>query len=626
MTHQPKNTYIMSGRVALIGTPNVGKSTLFNALTGLNQKVGNFPGVTVEPWLGTVRYNTEECVLIDLPGIYGFESTSEDERLSVDVLRGLHPKIEQPVAILFVLDATAPEKSLALFSAISTLGIPVQIVATMVDSVKATGGHFDDITLQHETGVTVHSVVGSKGLGIREVQDALFDIKQWKTPRASLTIQSSVDEHIHWGLSIAEKIIVQGEHSAFSEKLDSILLHPVWGSIIFCVIMLLFFQSIFTWAQPLMDGIDAGFSMLQDIVYSKLPDGLLRSFLTKGVIGGVGSVLVFLPQIIILNICISVLEECGYLARAAFLVDRAMGIFGLQGRSFIPLLGSFACAIPGIMSARIIPSYRDRMATIMAAPLMACSARLPVYTLLIGAVIPATAVWGYFSVQGLVLSGLYVLGAVSGLLIALALKKTMFKGAMVPFLMEFPVYRAPSIKNLWLTVISRSRDFVQTAGTVILGFSIVLWLLTELPQTQTIPGATQLQKEQQQMEHSVAATIGKSIQPVFAPLGFDWRLTLGVLSSYAARETFVSAMGQIYAADVQESDASLRGVLQQKLSLPVGLSLLAFYVYALQCISTMAIMKRETGSWKWPAIAFGVTLVLAYIASLLVFNISLILS
>jgi ferrous iron transport protein B len=379
--------------------------------------------------------------------------------------------------------------------------------------------------------------------------------------------------------------------------------------------MAFFFQAIFSWAQPMMDGIDGWIAALQELVDEQAFDPTVKSLLSKGVIGGVGSVVVFLPQILLLNLLVVLLEESGYLARAAFLVDRAMGLFGLQGRSFIPLLGSFACAIPGIMSARIIPSYRDRLVTIMATPLMTCSARLPVYTLIISALIPAATIGGVFSLQAAVMAGLYVLGAISGLLIALLLKKTMFKGAVVPFLIEFPPYRLPSWKSMWVTVYGRTRDFLTTAGTVILVFSIALWILTELPRTDRSLAAGPIQAERIQIEQSYAAQIGRAIQPAFAPLGFDWRITLGVLSSFAARETFVSSMGQIYAADVQESDESLRTVLRSEYPLAVGLSILAFYVYALQCISTIAIMRRETGSWKWPALAFALTFALAYAAS-----------
>jgi ferrous iron transport protein B len=404
--------------------------------------------------------------------------------------------------------------------------------------------------------------------------------------------------------------------------IDNILLHPIGGGMVFLVVMAFFFQSIFTWATPLMDAIEAFMGLVQDAAASNISNDLLRSFVTNGLLGGVGSVIVFLPQILILNLLVTFLEECGYLSRAAFIVDRVMGLFGLQGRSFIPLLGSFACAIPGIMSARIIPSYKDRMATIMATPLMTCSARLPVYALLISAMIPAATVGGIFSLQAVVLAGLYAAGALSGLLIALLLKRTVFRGGVVPFLMEFPPYRMPSVKSLAVTMVGRARDFLATAGTVILAFSIALWILTELPRADLAPGTPSLVAQQQQLEGSYAARLGKTIQPIFAPIGFDWKVTLGVLGSFAARETFVGVMGQIYAADVSESDASLRDVLHSTMPLATGLSILAFYVFALQCISTMAIMKRETGSWKWPAIAFAITFVMAYTSSWLVYVLS----
>ncbi len=606
--------------VAVVGTPNVGKSTLFNALTGLQQKVGNFPGVTVEPMVGRTVYSGTSTTLIDLPGVYSLTPTSEDERLTADVLRGTHPTIERPDAILLVMSALDPQKCLVLYSALAELGLPIAIAVTMVDTIKARGGIFDDIGVMHDLGVKIFPVVGSKGLGVGDLQHALSTVSTWTVPTPPINIECTLEERFEWANGLIERHVRSGAPDVMSERLDNVLLHPVWGGLVFIVVMAFFFQSIFAWAEPLTGAIETLIALVQDGINTTLPDTLLRSFLVKGVIGGVGSVIVFLPQILILNLLVTVLEECGYLARAAFLVDRVMGVFGLQGRSFIPLLGSFACAIPGIMSARIIPSYKDRLATIMATPLMTCSARLPVYTLIIGAVIPASTVFGVFSLQGVVMASLYVAGAVSGLLIALFLKRTMFRGAVVPFLIEFPPYRVPSLKSVGITMVGRSKDFLKTAGTVILAFSIGLWILTEVPRAEIPEGVSGVQAEHIQIEQSMAASIGKTIQPVFAPLGFDWRITLGVLSSYAARETFVSAMGQIYAADVAESDEPLRNVLRRAMPLPVGLSVLAFYVYALQCVSTMAIMRRETGTWKWPALAFAITLVLAYIASLVVYT------
>ncbi len=598
-------------RIAVVGAPNVGKSTLFNELTGLDQRVGNFPGVTVEPLLGRVSEAGAAAELIDLPGIYGMSAASEDERMTIDVLSGHHRSIPAPDAIMLVMNASAPEKCLVLYSQLACLGLPMIIAATMVDAVKGRGGVFDDITLSHTLGVSVHAVVGRKGIGVGDVRDALLH-GDWSVPKPILSANADIEQRFAWSRSVCSSVLTEGRADTVSVRLDAVLLHPVWGTLTFLIVMGLFFQSIFTWAQPLMDLIDAGVGTLQALTEQWISNPLLASFVTKGIIGGVGSVVVFLPQILLLNLLVTFLEECGYLARAAFLVDRAMGLFGLQGRSFIPLLGSFACAIPGIMSARIIPSYRDRMATIMATPLMTCSARLPVYLLLIGAMIPATTVMGVFSLQAIVMAGLYAAGALSGLLIALVLKRTMFRGGVVPFLIEFPPYRLPSAKSLGVTMVNRSKDFLKTAGTVILGFSIALWILTELPRADVSGAASAVEASRIQIEQSYAADLGRTIQPVFEPLGFDWRITLGILSSYAARETFVAAMGQIYAADVQENDTQLRDVLSSRYSLPVGLSLLAFYVFALQCISTMAIMKRETGSWKWPAIAFAMTFLLAY--------------
>jgi len=597
-----------------VGTPNVGKSTLFNELTGLSQKVGNFPGVTVDPLVGSISVENQRLELVDLPGIYSLDAASEDEQLTIDVLHGVHGSIPRPHAILLVINALNPEKFFVLYSHLAQLGLPIMVVVTMVDSVKLAGGVFDDITLLHELGVQVFPVVGRKGLGVEQVRSALVS-DAWRRPKPLDLGQGMLEDRFAWARMVIAKVLVAGSPDLMRRRIDSVVLHPIWGTLLFVSVMALFFQAIFSWAQPLMDGIDGLIASLQDTIEQQSLHPTLTSFLSKGLIGGVGPVVVFLPQILLLNVLVVVLEESGYLARAAFLVDRAMGLFGLQGRSFIPLLGSFACAIPGIMSARIIPSYRDRLVTIMATPLMTCSARLPVYALVISALIPATTIGGVFSLQAAVMAGLYVFGALSGLMIALVLKKTMFKGSVVPFLIEFPPYRAPSWKSLWVTVVGRTKDFLSTAGTVILTFSIALWVLTELPQADRKPSMTTIEANKVQIEQSYAADLGRIIQPVFAPLGFDWRITLGVMSSFAARETFVSSMGQIYAADVQENDQSLRSVLRSEYPLAVGLSILAFYVYALQCISTIAIMRRETGSWKWPAVAFGITFVMAYLAS-----------
>jgi ferrous iron transport protein B len=521
--------------------------------------------------------------------------------------------------MLLVVSAADLEKCLVLYSALAQLNLPMTIALTMVDAVKAGGGHVDDIGLQHELGVQVVPVVGTKGLGVGDVRHALTVSPRLPKPLEKL---DTIEERFSWAEGVLERHTKPAAEDAFTRRLDAVLLHPLWGSLAFVVVMALFFQSIFSWAQPLMNLVEGGVGMLQGFVSDTLPPSIVTSFINRGLLAGVGSVIVFLPQILILNLLVTVLEESGYLARAAFLVDRFMGVFGLQGSSFIPLLGSFACAIPGIMSARIIPSYRDRLATIMAAPLMTCSARLPVYALLISSVIPATAVLGPFSMQAAVMAGLYAAGALSGLVVALALKRTVLRGAVVPFMIEFPSYRVPAWRSVLASMISRSREFLVTAGTVILAFSIALWVLTELPRAEVPAGTPPLAAQHLQLEQSFAADVGKAVQPVFAPLGFDWRLTLGVLSSYAARETFVSTMGQIYAADVSATDQPLRNVLQGTMPLAVGLSLLAFYVYALQCVSTIAIMRRETGSWKWPALAFVLTFAMAYGAALVTYTLT----
>ncbi len=609
--------------IAFVGTPNSGKSTLFNVLTGLRQKVGNFPGVTVEAGIGNITINGSNFRLIDLPGTYSLSPKSRDEELTLAVLEGRDHTLPKPNTVVFIIDGTNIEKGLFLFSHFAELGLPTIVVVTMIDAIKAQGGALDDITLERELGVPVLSVVGHKGIGVDELTDQFTRLSEFSIPKKWSESPNSHHERYAAARELAHRVINISYKDRRSELLDKIFLHPILGPVVFLVVMALFFQSIFTWAKPLMDGIDGSFGFLQEIIGNSLPEGLLRSFITKGLIGGVGSVLIFLPQILLLNLFIVILEDCGYLSRAAFLVDRVMGVFGLQGRSFIPLLGSFACAIPGIMSARIIPSEKERMATMLVAPLMTCSARLPVYALLISAFVPAQLIGGVFSLQGMVLGGLYVLAAVSGLLIAGVFKRTMFRGSKLPFLIEFPPYRMPSLKSLFVTVWNRSREFLRTAGGIILVLSVILWALTEFPRTDIPTGTTEIEASRMQLENSFAGILGKGIQPIFAPLGFDWKLTIGVIGSFAAREVFISVMGQLYSADVSVSDAPLREILSHAIGLPTALAVLAFYVYALQCISTLAVLKRETGSWKWAGFAFGYTFILAYGLSFLVYRIAL---
>lgn len=607
--------------IAFVGVPNCGKTTIFNALTGLRQKVGNFPGITVAPAVGCINGTATEA--IDLPGIYSFAPKSPDEQLTVNVLSGKEPTLPRPDGIAFVIDGTNIEKGLFLFSYFAELGLPSIVIVTMIDEIKACGSTLDDIELEHILGVPVIPVVGNKGSGIEDVRLKLADIKEFAVPNKLVEPKADIPSRYDAARKLTANVIATPIYNRRTELLDKIFLHPIAGPAIFLIVMALFFQSIFTWATPLMDGIDSLFSLVQDSISNVVPDGIVRSFLTKGIVAGVGSVLVFLPQILILNIFIVILEDCGYLARAAFLVDRAMGLFGLQGRSFIPLLGSFACAIPGIMSARIIPSEKDRMITMLIAPLMTCSARMPVYALLISAFVAPVYIGGFFSLQAVVLAGLYVTATLVGLLIALLLKKTMFRGAQTPFLIEFPPYRIPSLKNIAVSAWGRSREFLINAGTIILTLSVILWVLAEFPRADIPTTTPPLQAAQIQLEHSFAGRIGHTLQPAFAPIGFDWKMTVGVIGSFAAREVFVAVMGQLYAADVSENDQTLREALGANISLASALAVLAFYVFALQCISTIAVLRRETNSWKWPAFAFAYTFAIAYSASFTVYHLTL---
>ncbi len=630
--------------IAFVGNPNCGKSTIFNALTGLRQKVANFPGVTVEPASATLSFtpviasatlsevstktttthtsNTMRTMtLTDLPGLYSLSPKTPDEELSVQVLNGTHERFARPSALVYVMEATSLEKGLFFYSQVAGLGIPLIVAVTMIDTVKANGGVFDDIELEHILGVPVIAIVGHKGIGIEEVRSAL-EQNIFRSPEPPLSESATIEDRYAFARQATQSVVKMTHDDVLTRKIDKIILHPVWGPLVFLVVMLTFFQAIFSWAEPAKGLIEEGVAWVQRMAVGSIPDGIIQDFISKGVIAGVGAVVVFLPQIILLTLMVSLLEDFGYLSRAAFLVDRLMGVFGLQGRAFIPILGSFACAIPGIMSARIIPSEKDRIATIMIAPLMTCSARLPVYVLLIATFVPEQTLWGFVNLQGMVLMGLYAVAGISGLIIAKIFKSTLLQGSKLPFLMELPPYRFPAWKNIWLTLWNRSRSFLTSAGTIILFLSVILWGLSAFPRVAVPEGISNIQAEQMQLEHSVLGTIGKTIQPAFAPLGFDWKITVGVLSSFAAREVFVAVMAQVYSVDVSNGEDALKTVLQHSFSLPVALSIIAFYVYALQCISTIAIMKRETGSWKYPALAFAYTFVLAYMASWLTFNIA----
>ncbi|MBL8005881.1 MAG: ferrous iron transport protein B [Candidatus Kapabacteria bacterium] len=595
-----------------IGIPNSGKTTLFNSLTGLRQKVGNFHGVTIDYAVGIVKNDSKLVSIVDLPGMYSLEYFSEEEQITTSLLfNGIEGN--KPDKILFVCDATNLQKGLFLFSQLTTLNIPIVVVITMIDEIKRVNGKFDDISLSHLLGCPVFCVVGHKGVGIEEVKAHILEDNVLNLSH-KFTFESIGDRNI-WCENTTNSVVSYSVNTTLSDKLDTILLHPIWGLIAFIVVMFLFFESIFTVAIPFMDGIETVFNEVSTIIRANVSIDWLRDLLADGIIAGVGSVIVFVPQIAILFFVITILEECGYLSRIAFLVDRLMGVFGLQGRAFIPLLGSHACAIPGIMSTRIVPNKSDRLTTILIAPIMTCSARLPVYVLLISVIIPSSISIFGMSVQGLFLFGLYVFAAIVGLIIAKVFKSTLFKGNVDSFLMELPPYRFPSMKNIGITVFLQCKDFIKSAGTVIISFSVVLWILMYFPKHSVDNTLNEQQNKQIQLEHSYAGTIGKTIQPIFAPLGFDWKITIGVIGSFAAREVFISTMGQIYSVQTDDPNISLRSELQKNIPFSTGISIIAFYIFALQCISTIVVIKKETKSYKWAVFAFTYLVVLAYLVA-----------
>lgn len=609
--------------VALVGVPNSGKTTLFNSLTGLRKKVANYPGVTVEPTVGFFQEKNIAIAVIDLPGIYSLSPKSIDEQVTRSALSGALPGISSIDGILLVLDATNLEKGLFLFSQLAEIQKPMLVALTMIDEVKRRGATLDDIQLEAALGVRVIPIVGTKGLGMQELRTALAQVQRWRQPRPPLSVSAGAQERIAWARALVEQVVRNDSLDERTERIDRVVLHPVWGILIFCAVMAMIFQAIFTWSAPLMDWIDFGFSALRQwMVGDAMAPPIWLDFLANGVVAGVGSVLVFAPQIFVLMLLVTALEDSGYLARAAFLIDRLLGIFGLQGRSFIPLLSSYACAIPGILSARIIPSYAERMATILVAPLMTCSARLPVYTLLIGAFVPPIMVGGVISLQGLTLAVLYGMAAIVGLLIAWVLRKTVFLSDRTIFFIEFPPYRLPQWRNLLVRSVMRMQDFIQTAGTIILAISIVLWALASFPRSQATPGITVAEYRRQQLEQSYAAQLGRVVAPLFAPMHFDWQVTLGIISSFAARETFISVMGQLTMAGDDPNNSNLRAALRNQMEPAVAFAVIAFYMFALQCMSTLAVLRRETGSWKWVAFAFFYMFILAYIAAIGTYNIA----
>jgi ferrous iron transport protein B len=601
----------LAPRVALVGVPNSGKTSVFNALTGSRQKVGNYAGVTVERKEGSIRTPGGRTVsVLDLPGTYSLRARSPDEEVTRDAVLGKLKGETPPDLLVCVADATNLRLVLRLMVELRRTGRPMVLALNMMDIARRRGLDIDMGKLAQLLGVPVVSTVAVRKGGIDDLVASIDGALERSAPAASTWAEPSAED-LRAYTREAEAILAAVVHRAArpdtaSEMVDRVVLHPVFGVVILLALMALVFQAVFTWAGPLMELTEAGFGALGTVIGDALPDGALRSLLVDGVIAGVGGVVVFLPQIVILFFFINLLEDTGYMARAAFLMDRIMGGVGLHGRAFIPLLSSFACAVPGIMAARVIENPRDRLTTILVAPLMTCSARLPVYVLLIGAFVPDRAVGGVLNLRGLAMFALYAAGLLFALLVAFILKRTALKGEVEPLMMELPSYMIPDPRNLLINLWSRAAIFMRRAGVIILPLMVVVWFIS------TYPGAPE-GMEDQAVAHSYAGMIGQFLEPLVAPIGFDWRIAVGLVIGLAAREVMVGVLGTIFAVGAGEAaENALSGVLASTYGLPTAIALLAWYVFAPQCIATLGVVKRETNSWRWTFFCFAYLMALAW--------------
>jgi ferrous iron transport protein B len=598
--------------VALVGPPNSGKSTLFNRLTGLRQKVANYPGVTVEQRVGRLNgIGRSDLLLIDLPGIYGLDSYSEDARVAVDVLHGEMPGTPTPDAILLVLDSLQLRRQLMLAAPVLALGLPTLVLLNMSDLMEARGGQVDTLALAQELGVPVAKISATRGVGLDAVTHFLnrkAEPERSIAPaagRIELPVMGNPRSYRQWAHGVSSRTKYKAPLSnEWTKRIDGVLLHRIWGPLIFLVVVFAVFQVVFSIGQPLNDGLGDVLNAAGDKIGALMGHNWLESLLIDGVWRGVASVLVFLPQILLLFLFIGVLEDSGYLARAALIADRVMRSIGLNGKAFIPLLSAYACAVPAIMATRTIENKRDRFATILVAPFMTCSARLPIYMLMIAAFIPNKPILGdLFGLRAAVMLSLYVLGFVAALGTAWLLKSSILKASSAPFILELPQYRFPTVRSLGLRLMDRGKVFLRQAGTVILAVTIVLWILSHIPFHADLAG-------------SLIGRLGQLIEPVIKPLGFNWKIGIGLLTSVMAREVIVGTLGTLYGADPATQSLGLQAALRHDLTLGGAMALVVFFAFAMQCTSTIAIVRRETNSWRWPALQFAYMSVLAYVAAL----------
>lgn len=619
---------LRAARIALVGPPNCGKTTLFNTLTGGRQKTANYPGVTVERKSGLLRTpNGRSVEILDLPGSYSLRARSPDEAITRDVVLGRQNQETLPDAIVCVTDATNLNQHLRLLLELRPLGRPLILALNMMDIAEKRGCRIDTEALSRELGIPVVTTVAMRKSGVQDLlsqidallvrapnRDSAAAIADWQepTPTAIRAYHREVERVLQ------EAVVQDGVPARLTRQADRILLHPVAGPVILLALLFLMFQAVFSWAETPMAWIDNGMVALQQGLTAHLDDGLLRSLLVDGIVAGVGGVVIFLPQILILFLFILLLEDSGYMTRAAFLMDRLMSAAGLNGRAFIPLLSSFACAVPGIMATRAIAHPLDRLVTILIAPLMTCSARLPVYVLLIAAFIPNITVAGGIGLQGLVMFGLYATGIVGALIVAAVLRWTVLKGGRQPLLMELPSYKWPSPANVLLGLWDRVRIFIRRIGTVILSLMVILWFLSTFPAPPA--GATE-----PAIYYSFAGMIGRSLEPLLAPVGFNWQIAIALVPGLAAREIAVAALGTVYSLSGNEEAVaeSLAVALSQSWSLATALALLAWYIFAPQCLATLAAVRRETNSWRWAAFMFVYLMVLAYAAAFITYRVAL---